>query len=594
MFQKRFNRALAFTFIGALVLASAVLADDISNNLDPSVDAVAEVMPLTVGGANGTTDLYVRTQNDDGKNGCNLTGSTTLVVSVASSDTSVATVSPSSITFTSCGFTETLTVTPGAAGSATISVSQTSNSTDGSFNLAPATFTASVTAPPSTNTAPSLSIGGVTGGVSYDKDAVPAATCDVTDLEDGNSSFAADLSVVTGTYASDGIGEQTASCSYTDAGGLTASGTVTYSIVDPSPPDIDYVLSPALPDGDNSWYKSDVTLTWSVTEDESPNSLSTIGCDDQSITADQAEATYSCSASSAGGPAGPVDVKIKRDGTKPTISGSASPAANISGWNNTNVDIDFTCSDNPSGIASCGPDGSLTAEGAGQSLLGTAVDNAGNSDSATVSGINIDKTAPTVSVTGFDDGANVTLGNEPTADCSRSDGLSGLAATGNTGPTITNDTRTVNGVGSVTYTCYARDNADNNSSDSNTFTVQYAIGGGNGIILQPINYDDSSVFSRGKAVPVKFRLAGDEFDGFDFSSWKLNPVSVSCQDFGDQGTVLEPVVENPSNGFRYDSSADQYIYNANFKSMAVGSCWRVKVHLDSGQDLFSSIFRLQK
>jgi hypothetical protein len=54
------------------------------------VDAVAEVMPLTVGGGNGTTQLAVTPQNGDGKNGCNLSGATTLGLSVSSSDISVA------------------------------------------------------------------------------------------------------------------------------------------------------------------------------------------------------------------------------------------------------------------------------------------------------------------------------------------------------------------------------------------------------------------------------------------------------------------------------------------------------------------------
>ena len=72
---------------------------------------------------------------------------------------------------------------------------------------------------------------------------MPAATCQVSDAEDGNSSFAATLSAVTGPYASDGIGEQTASCSYTDDGGLTASGSATYSIVDATAPTIGSTIS---------------------------------------------------------------------------------------------------------------------------------------------------------------------------------------------------------------------------------------------------------------------------------------------------------------------------------------------------------------
>jgi hypothetical protein len=302
--------------LAALVLGAVARADDISNNLDPTIDAVAEAMPLTLGGAAGTTDLYVQARNSDGKNGCNLTGSTTLTISVSSSNTSVATVSPASITFGSCGAVHTVTVTQLAQGSATISASQVSNNTGGTFDLAPVTFTVNVAPPP--NTAPTISVSGVTGGASYAKGSVPVAMCDVTDAEDGNSSFPATLSTISGPYASDGLGEQTASCSYTDGGGLTATASVNYSIFDPSGPAIGYVLSPASPDGDNGWYQSDVSLAWSVTEPESPSSLLTSGCVDQNVTSDQAATSYDCSATSEGGSAGPVNVSIKRDATEPT------------------------------------------------------------------------------------------------------------------------------------------------------------------------------------------------------------------------------------------------------------------------------------
>ena len=63
-----------------------------------------------------------------------------------------------------------------------------------------------------------------------------------------------------------------------------------------------------------------VTLAWSVTDRQSPNSLVKTGCVDQNITADQAATTYSCSATSAGGSAAEQTVSIKRDGTAPVVS----------------------------------------------------------------------------------------------------------------------------------------------------------------------------------------------------------------------------------------------------------------------------------
>jgi hypothetical protein len=84
------------------------------------------------------------------------------------------------------------------------------------------------------------------------------------------------------------------------------------------------------------------------------------------------------------------------DMVPPTIMGEADPAGNGAGWNNSDVTVSFTCTDADSGVASCSAPTTLTMEGANQSVTGTATDNAGNSASATVSGISIDKTAPSI------------------------------------------------------------------------------------------------------------------------------------------------------------------------------------------------------
>ena len=81
------------------------------------------------------------------------------------------------------------------------------------------------------NTAPTVTVDGVTGGASYEQGSVPAATCNVTDAEDGDSSFDAVLTQVTERTRMSGSVSQTAKCSYTDGGGLTAESSVTYNIV---------------------------------------------------------------------------------------------------------------------------------------------------------------------------------------------------------------------------------------------------------------------------------------------------------------------------------------------------------------------------
>ena len=81
----------------------------------------------------------------------------------------------------------------------------------------------------SSNNPPSVTVGGVADGATYELGAVPNAMCNVTDVEDGSLSFPA-------TLAGSGLGSRTASCSYTDAGGASASASATFAVIDTTRP----------------------------------------------------------------------------------------------------------------------------------------------------------------------------------------------------------------------------------------------------------------------------------------------------------------------------------------------------------------------
>ncbi len=364
---------------------SPAFADGVYNNLDASIDAAAESMTLDVGGADGTTSLLVSPANGDGKNGCNLTAGKILTLSVSSSDTAVATVSPSSVTFTACGDSKTLTVTPVALGSTSVTVAETANDSGGSFDLAPATFDVTVGEP--ANTPPTVTVSGVTDGATYDEGSVPAATCDVVDAEDGNSSFAADLSAITGDDAAGGVGSQTATCEYVDAGGLTDDDAATYDIVDVTAPDVSYTFDPAAPNGDNGWYTTDVTVDWTVTESDSTSSLQTTDCDDLTVTTDQAATTYTCTTSSNGGSTDVTTASIQRDATDPTVDFVDGPADGSTYFFGLEpVPAAPTCSadDNLSGVVPAGCEVSGWSDQLGSHTMTASVsDNAGNSASVT-------------------------------------------------------------------------------------------------------------------------------------------------------------------------------------------------------------------
>lgn len=432
--------AAALALASTLGTATMAVADDVANNLDTTVDATAESMALNLGGADGTATFFVSPTNGDGKNGCNLTGSTELLVNVASSNSAVATAGFGSdgrtgATFTACGDTRTVTVRPVGVGTTTVSLSQVSNNSSGTFNFAPATFSVTVSAK---NTAPQVSVTGVSQGASYEKGGVPAATCEVTDPEDGAvAPFPAALS---GSLDPDGLGSQTATCSYTDRGPdpLTVSVSKTYTIVDPSAPEIGYTLSPVVPDGLDGWYRDSVALTWDVREPQSPASLQKAGCVDQLITADQHATTYSCSATSSGGSTGPVQVTIKRDGNGPVVSydetATAAPDGD-NGWYVTPVTATFRATDAFSGMAA-GTDtrtATSTGDGAAVSIASPAFsDRAGNPTPAGAAhspAFKIDTVDPAVGdavVTGTR-GSNEWYTSEVVASFEATDATSGVA-----------------------------------------------------------------------------------------------------------------------------------------------------------------------
>jgi hypothetical protein len=116
------------------------------------------------------------------------------------------------------------------------------------------------------------------------------------------------------------------------------------------------------------------------------------------------------------------------DNDPPSIIETEVPSSNSFGWNNTNVNVGFTCSDATSGIASCPAPFLLTTQGLNQVVAGTAFDLAGNSATASIQ-ISIDKTPPTIA-SSQTPAANVFgWNNTPvTVSFSCTDDLSGVAS----------------------------------------------------------------------------------------------------------------------------------------------------------------------
>jgi hypothetical protein len=173
----------------------------------------------------------------------------------------------------------------------------------------------------------------------------------------------------------------------------------------------------------NGWYNVDVTVSFTCTD-----GLSGVDtCSPESKLGEgAAQVVTGLATDKAGNTASATVSGINIDKTAPTITGAPDRAANGNGWYNTDITVSFTCADGLSGVDACSQASTL-GEGAAQAVTGSVADKAGNSASFTVAGINIDKTAPTI--TGAPD--RVANGNgwynaDVTINFICTDGLSGL------------------------------------------------------------------------------------------------------------------------------------------------------------------------
>jgi hypothetical protein len=307
-----------------------------------------------------------------------------------------------------------------------------------------------------------------------------------------------------------------------------------------------------------------------------------------------------CSATDAAGNTATGTFRVTvNDGSAPAVSVAVNPTVpnGENGWYSSPVAVTVTASDNV-GVASV----ELTLDGRAaaysgpvivgdgvHSVAASASDAAGNRTTTATVSFEVDTTAPVVTIASGSTARVSSAAALSPSDltCETADPLSGVA----TSAVLVITGGSENGVGTFTATCSgAKDMAGNVTEPvSMTFNLTYGTGSG---ILPPIAPNADRLLVRGKSVPVKFRLAGDESlrGGFDSSSWTVNGVEVECTS---PATVLGTrALSSTSNhaGFRF--SGDRYIFNADLRTLPRGTCWQIHVTLDDGQSLVSGTFRL--
>ena len=274
--------------------------------------------------------------------------------------------------------------------------------------------------------------------------------------------------------------------------------------IDKTAPSCTVTKNIASPNGDNSWYKTNVTLTI--------NTIDPVGTSDRAVNSplsydvkNSNSASYDGTASGtqsdtagitwygfvkdeAGNKGTCNSGSFKVDTTKPSCSLSTSGTEGLEKWFRSDVTVSVSRSDSLSGIASYDvsssssasysnrTSGTASSEGSGITWYGYVKDKAGNVGSCSTT-FGIDKTKPSISTDSVGTGTTWCSGKGISVSCS--DSLSGMRSGGasinDMGTTTTGTSSASDSLGTprsgntTTYSC--TDKAGNTSTVTKSFTV---------------------------------------------------------------------------------------------------------------------------
>ena len=160
---------------------------------------------------------------------------------------------------------------------------------------------------------------------------------------------------VTGTTgcAAGGVSEDTAGVTFTctvNYGGSFVGSSVTVR-KDSSPPGVN--VSPARDPDSNGWYTKPVDV--GVSGDDGASGVASCTGGGTYGGPDSGGATVTGTCSDNAGNSASRTIRIKYDGSPPTVTGGPTRPPDANGWYNKPVDVTFTGSDAGSGVAECTP-----------------------------------------------------------------------------------------------------------------------------------------------------------------------------------------------------------------------------------------------
>ena len=433
-------------------------------------------------------------------------------------------------------------------------------------------------------TAPQVALVTPAQGGQYEQHAAIDASFTCSDAAGGS-----DIDSCTGTVGdranidTSSVGTKTFSVTATDGAGNQTTVTRTYEVIDVTAPTID-LRTPA--DGEPFDRRAETTADYDCADEAGGSGLAscvgTVSDGDLIDTATVGDKQFTVAAAdNAGNTDSVTHIYTVVDVTAPTVTLST-PVDGGTYDHHQVVNAAFSCEDDDggSGIAAgyCvgtvvnGSPIDTTTLGA-HTFTVTATDRQGNESEVTHSYVVVDVTAPTVASAQSGGSFELQAVVPASFTCTDETGGSGVATC--TGPANLN----TSSVGPKSYNVSTTDTAGNSRTVAISYRVVYA----NAVVQQPINADGSSIFKQGSTVPVKFRLTDAAGAAVGTATGTVSYVEGSAEVIPSQ-QVIEAVSTSAasiSNQFRWDATAQQYIFNLGTKTMRAGP-YTIVIDLDDG------------
>lgn len=334
---------------------------------------------------------------------------------------------------------------------------------------------------------------------------------------------------------------------------------------DTTKPVVSYAFSG--PMGDNDWHVGDVHVAWTVSDPETPITLKQ-GCEDADYVDDVTINQVSCRVISGAGET-QVFAYYKRDATPPSINAYATSSPNAAGWYRQDVTVAYTCSDATSRLAgTCPASDVISQEGRNRAPpVRTVRDMAGNTSTANIVAVNLDKTPPNLAADMPP--ATVLLNAAHNFNLVVTDSVSGVSTQSCTGF----DSATP---GQRTATCTATDFAGNTTTQSSTYRVVYGF-----VPLSKLLTNPSTLYivRAPQSVPFEWRLV--DANGLPITNATITQTSVSPITCPDVGIPLASASQGEANSFQHLGGG---LYRRNWwiNYTGVNECLRLDMTLNDG------------